>query len=489
MASSPEDDMLVEAGFRVVKDEAGNPFFVTPRPCTRRLFRRSEVIKWLAEQHSAGRHLNISVDLFVFRKRKRKTGIKGGEGAVEGEGAAGGEATAGGGGDTEGEGMGAGGGKTAAGGGAVAGGGEDGTDRVSSMVQQLSRESTLRPDHKKLLSNAAAMVDSWLSQPRQVPGHEDFLLFKEKLTATKDFESLLSVLYGDLEVRHLICGEFMDIVIAEIVDIDSKQGPLGDFPPNINSNVFSEIINFGMEKCPRTLSLLASIAIRSRKSVMPSDVLTVASMFANLCYIGNRNLDGLIKMRSLMLQASGTTDLALDILSDMSMAVTSRSLNRLKDLLAEVGPKVILSSSSKMPSQSALDNLDMDKEHLMIKCSMREQVDTTHLSVDPMPKAEALKLFSTKNLLLNSPELEKEKKHLVEDVMINSWGKILAERRPARAGKLAKMFPLHHKHSLSQVKPKAADTFINKIYACQETRYSHMLQMGFCVQREHLAEV
>ena len=125
----------------------------------------------------------------------------------------------------------------------------------------------------------------------------------------------------------------------------------------------------------------------------------------------------------------------------------------------------------------------------MIKCSMREQVDTSHLSTDPMPKAEALKLFSTKHLLLNSPELEKEKKHLVEEVMINGWGKILVERRPARAGKLAQMFPLHHKHSLSHVKLKAADTFINKIYPCQETRYSHMLQMSFCEQREHLAEV
>ena len=161
----------------------------------------------------------------------------------------------------------------------------------------------------------------------------------------------------------------------------------------------------------------------------------------------------------------------------------------LKDRFAEVGPRVIKNTDSKMPRQSALDNLDFEKEHLMLMCSLKEQVDTSHLSVEALPKAEALKLFTKDQLLLNSPQLAGEKKYLIEEVLVNAWGRILAKRRKARAGKLSQFFPVHHRHSLSSLRLQAAITFINKIYPFQETKYSHMAQMAFQVQREHLDEV
>ena len=475
MEVTTEDALLLQAGFRVVREGVQNTFFVTPGPCTRRLYKQSTAASWLAKEHEAGRLQNITVEMFMFHKRKRardaarKVPGAGGDAECSSRGGRGGSETEGPIKDLIVD--------------------KDSFDRVSSMVQQLTRDTTVTLDHKKLLSNAASMMDSWLSQNPPQQSQEDFLKLKQKLVEATDFESLLTVLYGDPEVRTLLCGEFTDIVITEIADIDTRQGPLSDFPPSINSNVFVQIVKFGMEKCPRTLSLLSNVAIRSRKSIMPKDVLTVASTFANLCYIGNHHLDGLIKMRSLMLQASGTTDLALDILSDVGLAKTARSLNQLKDVFAEVGPKVILNTNSKMPSQGALDNLDFNQEHLMLKCTVREQVDTSHLSTEPLPKAEALKLFHKSQVLLSSPNLQTERKHLVEEVLANGWGRILGERREERAGKLSRLLPRHHRHSLSNQQQLAAIFHINKMYPCQETRHSHMIQLAFRVQREHLVEV
>ena len=473
MEPSAEDALLTEAGFRVVREGVENTFFVTPAPCTRRLYKQGQAASYLSKQHQAGRLLHIESKLFIFRKRKS---CEGQTADASNGGAAGGQAS----------------------GGSAARSGAGGpprqdreptTDRVSFMVQQLTRNPAVTLDHKKLLSNAASMMDTWLSPPSTSPSQEDFNKFKEKLMTARDFESLLTVLYDDPEVRTLLCGEMTDIVIAEIACIDSKKGPLSDFPPDVNSNIFVNIVEFGMSRCPRTLGLLANVAIRSRKSIMPKDVLRVANMFSSLCYIGNQDLDGLVKMRSLLLQASGTTDQAMDILSDMGLAKTSRSLNLLKDLFAEVGPRVILSTNYKLPTQSALDNIDFEKEHMMLKVTMREQIDTSHLSTAPLPMADSLKMFDKSQILLNSPELSEEKRHLVDDVLANGWGRILGERREDRAGKLVNLLPRHHNHSLSQVEQVAAMWAISKMYPCQETRHSHMIQLAFKVQREHLEEV
>ena len=121
----------------------------------------------------------------------------------------------------------------------------------------------------------------------------------------------------------------------------------------------------------------------------------------------------------------------------MGLVKTARSLNKLKDVFAEVGPKVIMASHSKMPTHTVLDNLDFMGEHLMLKCTMREQVDTSQLSTEPMAKLEALKLFDKSQLLIGSPGLKEERRHLLEDVIANGWGHIIAKWRVNRAGKLA----------------------------------------------------
>ena len=296
MESSAEDNLLKEAGFRVER-EGEKVFFVTPRPCTRRLYNKCRANVWLDTEHVAGRHLNIKVEMFSFLKRKRNSAGDQSSGMVGNTEAAGGRDTA----------VGAGGGdsvNTAA---------VNTDSRVSVMVKQLCKDPAVPLDHKKIISNSAALVDSWLNEPMPTKTQDKFEQFRARLAATQNMESLLAVLYGDLEFNQLLCHEFSNIIIAEIGDVDTKHSPLSNFPANVNTNFFCEIVNFGMKRCPRTMSLLANVAIRSRKSVMPKDILVVANAFANICYIGNNHLDSLITMRSLMLQAGGTSDSALDI--------------------------------------------------------------------------------------------------------------------------------------------------------------------------------
>ena len=240
-------------------------------------------------------------------------------------------------------------------------------NKTHSMVKLLTRDPTVKLNHRALLCQTASWLDDWLKSPLPNKSPEEFSILKEKLSESEDLESLLTVLLGDAEIHKILCSEVNDIILAELVDVDSKTGPLSEFPPNINSNIYSRIAEFGMSRCPNTMAMLCKLAIKNRKSILPANVLIVANHFANLCYLTNKNLDGLVKLRSLTLQAGGLTDEALDMLSDMGLAETAHSLSNHKDLFAEVGPQVMLSTESNMPTTKAIDNLDFDKESLQKK--------------------------------------------------------------------------------------------------------------------------
>jgi hypothetical protein len=195
-------------------------------------------------------------------------------------------------------------------------------------------------------------------------------------------------------------------------------------------------------------------------------------------------LDGLNKLRGLVLQAGGLSDVTMDLVSDMGMAETARALSNHKDLFAEVGPKIMLATDPKMPVQIVLDNVEIGKAQLMLKCSARERVPTDRLSTVGLSKEETIKLFASNQLLMDGLDLTEEWEHFTQ-MLATGWGRMLAERRE-RAGKLKDFLPMHHRHSLSGQPLRPTALTINKVYPCQETRLSDMIRLAYTVQREHL---
>jgi hypothetical protein len=457
----PDDSFLVENGFEVVRG-ADRTYFITPRPCRRRLWKMSEVATFLQQQHAKGQLLEVSAARFSIGKRKLQQASEEQEVLVpptrmptlvrvqEQE--------------------------------VVAAGGS----KVDKMARLLTRDPEKKIDHRRELSRVAGKLDTWLAQLEsgrmlsQVSSH-----LMERLQEAGDLEDVLSIMQRDPLVVDALAAEFSDVILAEIAAVDARQGPLGEFPPNINGNYFVRIVEYGMVKLPRLTAHLARLATRSKASLLPKDVLRIACALGNNIYLANKNIDGLVNLRSIMLQVGGLTDATMDTLSDMGMAETARGLNKQKDLFAEVGPKVMKATNRKMPVQSALDNMDIGDQHLMEKSSVRENVATDHLSTERMAKEEAVKMFKLELLLMGDLSLEIERDHLVRDVLANSWGRIVAGRRE-RAAKLLQFLPTHHRHALSGQPVQATISFVNKVYPCQETRLSHMIRLAQKVQREHL---
>jgi hypothetical protein len=140
------------------------------------------------------------------------------------------------------------------------------------------------------------------------------------------------------------------------------------------------------------------------------------------------------------------------------------------------------------PTQRVLDNIDYDNEHLMLDCVIQEYVDTRHMSTVPMAKESALGLFNIKLLLLYSPGNAEALRHL-QAVICKDWGRMLAVRRGERAAKLGRLLPKHLPHSCSAEKIQPITCTVNKLYPCQETSHSDMLDLVMLVQKEHLDQV
>ena len=421
----------------------------TPAPQRRWMDRRDQVDGFLSGEHAAGRLLHVRTEMFEFGKRKKSVGSSG-----------------------------------------------DASKKVEvevkpvpkTTVQLLTPDPAVSINHKEMLSNAATQLDGWLND-HQDGGRErgtglDVDALKAKIAGATDERSLLSGLMSDTGVVDMLCQEVADLHLSEIACL--KLGPLEQFPPDVNENVYAKIVSWSMVHAPLTFGLVARLATRSGKAVLPSDVVVVANAMANMCHLANKNLAAVTQLRSWSAQEAGLTDAGLNKLAACKLTNTARSLNKRKDHLAELGPQFLAAAGKKQQKQYVFDNVDFGGEHLMLKVSEVESLDTRNLSRDPMSKQDALGLFKKELVLMNGPEREKEHDYLLQ-LLAHHWGAEVGALMGGRAEKLATLLSGHPPDSQINSKPKASTTFIERLYPCQETSHTDMIKMLKKVKFAHLA--
>ena len=360
-----------------------------------------------------------------------------------------------------------------------------GESNLNGAVKQLVKVKT-DLDHRKMLSQCAKKIDSArLHDSYKTP--PDFTTLKEKIFSSPDLKAMLCEVNNDRELVEALDLMFADNCLAEISLIDTKSGPLVDFPVSVNSNIYCDIAEYGMENCPRLFNLIINMVVRRGDPVLPSHVLQTSTLFSTICYAANHNLDAMTKLRSLSLQCDGLSNVGLDLMSDTGLAQCARSMSNHRDILAEIGPIVMNTTASNCPYQSTLDNCDIQSEHLTIETVEKELIDTTDLSTDKCSKEEALEMFCKEQVLLGLNQHEEERNHLLEVIAIEVI-RILCERRP-EAKKLEKFLPRHHQHSNSNKEMKPAVVFIKKPYALQETKNPDTIKLLIRIQRQHLRYV
>ena len=97
------------------------------------------------------------------------------------------------------------------------------------------------------------------------------------------------------------------------------------------------------------------------------------------------------------------------------------------DLLAEVTDSLLRLSCKTHPTQTTVDNLDYQAEHLTIDYKEVESTITSHLSNVGMRSIDVPDLFNTKEILIEEEKHSAELQH-IEKVVANTVGRILGGR-------------------------------------------------------------
>ena len=354
-----------------------------------------------------------------------------------------------------------------------------------SIVERLTRNTEVC-DHRKMMSKTSKLLDDF----RLNDGYKDpdnFADLKEKLSSSVDFKDMMKIMNSDKTVVEAVNLVFSDTCLTEISLIDTKKGPLADFPSSVNHNVYCKVVEYAIKMCPNLVNFVINMVVRRGEPILPSDVMKVSTLFSSICYVANQNLDAMIKLRSLALQMDGLSNVGLDILSDLGLGQCARTLSNLRDMFADIGPTVMNNTACLFPYQSTLDNCDLQSEHLTIEVVEKETVDTSDLSFLKKSKEEALSLFCKEQVLLGLEENKTERDHLMYVIGVAA-GRIIADARP-EAVRFKQLLPSHHKHENSEKNLTPAMTFIMKPYPYQETKNPDTIKLLLRIQRQYLISV
>ena len=323
-------------------------------------------------------------------------------------------------------------------------------EKVAFAVKQLTIDPLNPVDHRKELEAAAKLLNKSRnsSSVEKEEMDSDFSETRAKLTNCKNMEEIVVILAESPFIRNQLSTMEKSSILEEMLSMGRSynKGPLNSFPPNVNRNLYADIVRYGLENAPRMISLLIDLHTDRDKCISPENVIKIGFSFSQLAASVNDKLSALSKVKCLGLKSGGLSKEALDVAAVTGMTQSSRCVAEQNDFLAGISWELIAEHAKKYPHQSTMDNMDMKRNgiqhHLTLSFIEIEQKCTEHLSTQGMSYEETLELFKTDLLLINSVQNKEAKEQLLKVITIN-LGRIFAREIPALKFML-KVLPNHY---------------------------------------------
>ena len=278
-----------------------------------------------------------------------------------------------------------------------------------------------------------------------------------------------------------------DRYLEELLNLSAAEGPLplSDWPNNINKNWFSEVVKFAHEHSPVTLSFILKITKKEVDSnVSPSDVVSIATIYAQLAHLVDKSNSVLAKINTIQLKLDGCTDEGINAQAKLNLAQTARNLRYTRDDFAEVQERLLVEETKQFPDQKTLDNCDQKGASTTVEYRETETQDTSNLSTETMGPEEVAKLFAPKLITMTEEDLKEEREHYGK-VMGIAVGRKIGELR-SDAPQLLKYLKEHHAHKWSGLPLQPAKITLVPPHYFKETVISEAIQMNDELQWELL---
>ena len=177
--------------------------------------------------------------------------------------------------------------------------------KVDAIVKQLTVDPSIKVHHRTALCNIAAKLNKLRNENKleEINFHQ----LRQAIDKSNSDESMLQLLWNCPGVREYFLKRESSSNLEDLLVLSSEKSPLTVFPPDINSNLYCDLILFGLDNTPGMIFFLLNLLVKNEKPVQEKDVVRIAFFFSSLAHAVSRNNNALAKTKTLLLQSQGLT--------------------------------------------------------------------------------------------------------------------------------------------------------------------------------------
>ena len=231
---------------------------------------------------------------------------------------------------------------------------------VQKCVHQLTKRNTDVPfdPEKELDAAATKLMNLRLENQMDTSDDIDMQNVVFDLNACKNNKESLEVLWKCDGIRKFFSSRANSALFEDMLSLSFSDGPLKDFPVDINKNFYAEVVDYGITNANAVMSLLVELMTDRAKPITKDDVLKICFLFSVLSHSASRENKTLQKTLSLILQCEGgLTVKGMDMLAKFGVCTTGRTALNQMNLLAEVSEDLMRKLCAEYPTQDVIDNL------------------------------------------------------------------------------------------------------------------------------------
>ena len=346
--------------------------------------------------------------------------------------------------------------------------------KVIEAVKNLTIDAKKKVDHSDILANSARKLHTARSSYQtKTRISSDLNMLKAKLCTAKSEEELMKTLWENSPFK----TKFKSLVNSELLEqllhlCSLPNNPLTKFPMDVNRNIYSDIIDLGLDHAPDFLHLLVDLVVKLENPIMEKDTIKIAFLFAHICNSVNYKCNAMLKLRSASLKCNGLTNVGLDCHGRVGLTESARAFRNDRDFMASINDEVFKSYAETMMAQFTFDNLDIQVNHTLHHLTLNflefEQADTSALSTASKGFEEVKGFFSMDTVLMQSEQNKGLFEHY-KDVAVCTLRRFIASEIP-EFGWMASVSPKHYSHPNSSTSSRKSLIHVDKPMYLQETK-------------------
>jgi hypothetical protein len=358
---------------------------------------------------------------------------------------------------------------------------------LAESVRKLTKDPSKQLNHKDLLENSARKLNELRLKTSSQQLCPNVAELQSSLHVCKTGEEIAQVVWSCPSIQKILADLFSSKLLEQVLSLGlKKDNPLSNFPPDLNKNLYQEIIDFAFIHATDLLLTLLTLTVKHESPIEAKDVVHLAFLFATLAEFVSSDNNVMKKTKSIALKSSGLTNQGLDSLSSVGAAVSSRAFRNERDMLAGASEEIAKQYAKKGVAQYCFDNMDLQVNHEMhhftLNYSEFETKKTSNLSSQCPPRSEMVKFFTLETVLLKKDEVLLDHYQFVTALTL---GRLMGKEVSGMQW-LLDVFPKHYNHPNRDTAGNKSLIHVSKPLFYQETVNDDMNKIMSSLQLDYL---